>query len=368
MATEITDWNYIILPSINSKIEAEIILQIDASLPDDQKLPILYQAGAAAQHKLIKQNALVWAYNRFADENARKLFVNGVAGILDLGLVRKAGDVSDGDWRATNVTESFTADIIKNIASLVTVNEMKKGLTIAVATKVNYWLINHHIGQGTVAGYVKKVMDIFFDGMQVSDQMITAVHSLGHFTSTLGVLSAVGMKNIRNSVAITHVEGALVSLADIKLRFESLPAGTGRLKIAYESAKRLMRSFYAQYCPGVDDFKNLPKIRKNILENPARYHIEASYLTGAARADYQDIDNEKYLGRLGTFILTLHKNSTLAKSPYMSQSRVQNYLDYDANFKQLLIRLQQRHAAAQIEAVAVAPEEILKRLRDKFRA
>ncbi|XP_011701117.1 PREDICTED: uncharacterized protein LOC105457888 isoform X2 [Wasmannia auropunctata] len=345
MATEITDWNYIILPSINSKIEAEIILQIDASLPDDQKLPILYQAGAAAQHKLIKQNALVWAYNRFADENARKLFVNGVAGILDLGLVRKAGDVSDGDWRATNVTESFTADIIKNIASLVTVNEMKKGLTIAVATKVNYWLINHHIGQGTVAGYVKKVMDIFFDGMQVSDQMITAVHSLGHFTSTLGVLSAVGMKNIRNSVAITHVEGALVSLADIKLRFESLPAGTG-----------------------VDDFKNLPKIRKNILENPARYHIEASYLTGAARADYQDIDNEKYLGRLGTFILTLHKNSTLAKSPYMSQSRVQNYLDYDANFKQLLIRLQQRHAAAQIEAVAVAPEEILKRLRDKFRA
>jgi len=38
---------------------------------------------------MIKQNALFCAFNKFSDSNAQKLFLNGIAAILDLDLVRQ---------------------------------------------------------------------------------------------------------------------------------------------------------------------------------------------------------------------------------------------------------------------------------------
>lgn len=82
MATRVT----INLPSINGEIEAGITIGVDASLPADKRLSILVQANRAATIEAIKQNALTWAYDKFNDPTARKLFLNGIAGIIDLGL------------------------------------------------------------------------------------------------------------------------------------------------------------------------------------------------------------------------------------------------------------------------------------------
>lgn len=43
----------------------------------------------------------------------------------------------------------------------------------AIVTKANYWLMNHHTGQGTIAGYIKKVLDVFYPN-QTTDQLISA--------------------------------------------------------------------------------------------------------------------------------------------------------------------------------------------------
>lgn len=99
----------------------------------------------------------------------------------------------------------------------------------------------------------------------------------------------------------------------------------------------------------------------------------ASYLTGAPRADYSDTDSSNYLGRLGTFIITLYKNSTLAKSPHLTPSRVESYDDYDADFKSILVRLQQSQASARValaeeqaKLLNTTPEEVLSKLRAAF--
>lgn len=84
--------------------------------------------------------------------------------------------------------------------------------------------MNHHTGQDVVAGYVKKVLDVFYKD-QVSKAMMSAAHSLEHFTNTLKVLRIAGVQGLL-CVPITIAESALILFQDAKLRFQSMPAGT----------------------------------------------------------------------------------------------------------------------------------------------
>lgn len=172
----------------------------------------------------------------------------------------------DGDWYRSQQAIEPTTEIGNLIKDAINTDDMIRGITVAIATKANYWSMNHHTGQGAVAGYVKKVLDIFYTG-NVSDQVVSAAHSLGHFTSTLHILSKVGLRNIRESRSFIISNGARVKFSDdAKLRFSAMPAGTHRLAIAYESAKRLVRSVYAMYCPGIHEFANIPEMRRKVIE------------------------------------------------------------------------------------------------------
>ncbi|KAM0726700.1 hypothetical protein ACS0PU_007884 [Formica fusca] len=361
------------IPSINGAIEAGITIGVDSSLPEDKKLPILMQGVAPAALAVVKQHAALWAYVQFTDATARRLFVNGVLGVIDTGLIYAVQDLPDGDWVKANVAQQATAVQKQAIEGIVVRDDMLKAVTVAVATKANFWLMNHHTGQGQVAGYVKKVLDVFYPNA-VNDQVVSAAYNLGHFTSTLRVLGLAEIAGLKVSVPFVRAEGASITLsADSKLRFTSMPAGTHRLAIAYEAAKRLVRSVYGVYCPAVEDFAAIPELRARIIEASARYHIGASYLTGEARADYQDTDMNNYLGRLGTFISTLYRQSTLAKSPHLVIARVESYDDYDADFKALLGRIQVAQAAArgrmveaQIEEFAGAAADVMGRLRNAY--
>ena len=78
-----------------------------------------------------------------------------------------------------------------------------------------------------------------------------------------------------------------------------------------------------------------------IKASPASYHIGAKYLTGNARADYNDAKHDLVLGRLGTFARVNYKSSTLVKSPHLSEMKVQSYPDFDPVFKEQLNHLKQ---------------------------
>ncbi|KMQ88295.1 peptide abc transporter atp-binding protein [Lasius niger] len=193
-----------------------------------------------------------------------------------------------------------------------------------------------------------KVLEVFYNG-RPSDAVVIAAQSLGHFTSTLHVLSLAGIGGLRAVDAVVQAAGSSVSLtAEAKIQFGSMSADTHRLAIVYEAAKRLVRS----------------------ISVPQKYHMGASYLTGEPRADYSDTNMNAYLGRLGTFIITLYRNSTLAKSPHMTASRIKSY-NYDADFRHMLGRMQAAQAAARAkvmeeQAVVAAPEEAMCQLRTAF--
>lgn len=174
------------LPSINGEIEAGITIGVDASLPDDKKLPILKIARDVAGLNLVKQHAAMWAYRQFTDMTARQLFVNGVLGLIDTGCICHINDVADGDWFYQMTTTAPTNEDKAAIEAIVNVEAINKAITVAIATKANFWLMNHHTGQGQVAGYVKKVLEVFYPNA-VTDQVVSAAHNLGHFCSTLKI-------------------------------------------------------------------------------------------------------------------------------------------------------------------------------------
>nr|AXA52553.1 putative capsid [Linepithema humile qinvirus-like virus 1] len=367
------------LPSINGEIEAGITVGVDATLPDDQKLPIFYMKNEPATLEQIKQNAVCWAFTQFTDVVASEIISNGVAAMMDLGLVTYTGKipsiVADGDWFHTSHSVELTEDLSKSIPKVVTKEAMMKSVTMAVATKANFWLMNHHTGQGAVAGYVKKVLDVFYPG-HVNDQVVSAAHNLGHFTSTLEVLKMAGMAGLSPVKPIMKADNSVLTLSqDAKLSFMSMPAGTHSLAIGYESAKSLVSSVYAPFCPNVTEFSLLPDQKKEVMTAPSSFHMGASYLTGVSSGDYDDNFMTHYLGSLGTFINVLYKNSTLAKSPHMTPAKVESYDDYDAEWKALLVSMQQVQAAASgkvaeehMEALQVLSGEALDELSKSFKA
>lgn len=363
------------LPSITGKIEAGITVGVNASLPDEKKLPILIQAGKPAIATMIKNNAIIWGLSQFHEVAARELFLNGIAAAIDLGLIcTHAGTVvPDGDWEISSIVLPMQEEMAA-VVRLITHEKMKVATTVIVATKANYWTMNHHTGQGAVQGHVKKVLDIFYKD-RVTDSLVSAAHNLGKFVSTLKVLSIAGIESIRGVTPIVESSGAGLTLSsDDKLKyFGSMPAGTHRLAIAYEAGRRLLRNVHAPLCPDIQDFIAIPPKRMAVLAARASYHISASYLTGEARADYSDTENERYLGRLGTFITTEYKHSILAKSPHLAISKVEGYDDYDANFKTTLIKVQlsQRTAKGRtieeiIEPFRAHSEEQLQAVRQAF--
>ena len=78
------------------------------------------------------------------------------------------------------------------------IENIRKNITIVVATKAGSWLMNHHTGQGAMHGYPRKVADITWSNQEMTAANKTLImHTLGHWAFTLYVLS------------LTEVEGIL---------------------------------------------------------------------------------------------------------------------------------------------------------------
>lgn len=72
--------------------------------------------------------------------------------------------------------------------------------------------MNHHTGQGQVAGYVKKVLEVFYP-IAVTDQVVSAAHNLGHFCSTLYTLDLAGIEGVRAYESVSEAEGAKIVIS-----------------------------------------------------------------------------------------------------------------------------------------------------------
>lgn len=313
----------IIIPDINGSIEAGLAVGTDPSLSDDKKIPIV----EAATTQTASRVAAKWAYFTFRDspDAIRRAYVSAAVICVQAGLCRRIGAIPDGDWRTFNSeaaigiqgAESMTAADSNRISSMITKDDMQKALTLIIATKATWWLTNHHTGQGEPIGFTKKVLTAQY-GAHLSAEIVTMAHTIGHWTSTINILTIAEVQSLRRvSDAVPTPNVTVVLTSDSKMRFTSLPAGTHRLVVAYEAAKRLVKSPAIRMCPSAQDFASLPDTRNRLIAEPSRYHIGAQYLTGVARSDYSDMFYESYLGRLGTYVRRMFAKSTLAASPQL---------------------------------------------------
>jgi hypothetical protein len=131
---------------------------------DADKLPIF---GRTAEE--IYNNAIAWAWTKdFRNEVTNTLFLNGIAVVTGSGLIQvKEGDgTPDGDWYEVNSGLELPDEAVPKVEELLTKDNLSTAVTIICATKVNYWLMNHHVGQtgerNVAAGYVQKVLTLKF--------------------------------------------------------------------------------------------------------------------------------------------------------------------------------------------------------------
>ena len=121
---------------------------------------------------------------------------------------------------------------------------------------------------------------------------------LGHYASTRFILSQAGITNILETESGVGVDAYVIQFADdAKLRFNAPPAGTHRMAVCHEAARRLSKYAFSHFCPFITDFTVLPKWNDQIMSNPAIYHVGALYLTGK---------------RDNTFLITVLKTSWVA--------------------------------------------------------
>ncbi len=119
-----------------------------------------------------------WACNKFGgNSDVRTLMVNAIVVLVDCGLVPE----QDSDYTLiNNPTEVMQSDANDEaIKALVTPVKQRQAATIMVATKANYWLINHHVGQGAFAGFAKKVYSVLLKLIDETHAR-AAFHTMGH--------------------------------------------------------------------------------------------------------------------------------------------------------------------------------------------
>jgi hypothetical protein len=238
-STSATRSRHIHLPKFDGYLEAGIAAEVDSTLPDADKLPVY---GKTAED--IYNNALAWAWGKdFRNDVTNTLFLSGIAVITGCGLLRSKHEdgTPDGDWYEANNALEISDDAVSRIEDLLTKENVSTAITVICATKVNYWLMNHHVGQtgerNVAAGYVQKVLTLKF-GALLPQGIVQATHMLGHYTSTRYVLEVAGIPNILPAFPrATNVIYELKFSDDARLRFNAPPAGTHRMAVCFEAAR-----------------------------------------------------------------------------------------------------------------------------------
>lgn len=102
--------------------------------------------------------------------------------MVGCGMLRVRNGVPDGDWYEANTVHVIPEETKQSLIDKITGDSLTTANTIICATKVNYWLMNHRVGQtgdrNVAAGYVQKVLVLKF-GTPLPSNMVHAVHMLG---------------------------------------------------------------------------------------------------------------------------------------------------------------------------------------------
>lgn len=248
-----SDWTNA-LPSVDGPIEAGIAVAIDQVLANGDKLPVRIVEGES--FLVSKAVALRWAHQKAVEQfkgnsEAISISCNSVHALYNTCAL----SADDSDVLTGAVGQVFLRDTSKDdiITPYVTLQETQKALSVIVATKISYWLTNHHTGQGRLEGYVKKAIDLLLPDSR-QQELKQLAYMADQWASTKIILNAAGIKHIKHVELLITGKCKLVFSDDAKLRLNSLPAGTHRLNCAYTAAKKLSNSLIQLFTPDITQF------------------------------------------------------------------------------------------------------------------
>ena len=153
---------------------------------------------------------------------------------------------------------------------MFTQDNMRKVLTAVAATKAGLWQMNHHTGQGRMAGYPKKVAGLIWQqGEDALPEELRAsvVHTLGRWASTRHLLAKAGIAGIIATQKANDNWPDILSLSDdARLRFQSAPARTASLEVAFASLHKLLAHPLAPVCPSVANMIAMADARQAMMQ------------------------------------------------------------------------------------------------------
>ena len=145
------------------------------ALADCNKLPV----DTSKQREKVKSAAFRWTFQKYnAHEKVQKIVLNAIMVLFDCRVLVP----DDSDILTGLVDNEYLTDDSNNkeIKEKITTTDQRQAATIMVATKADYWLPNHHVGQVTLSGCAKKAHSVMLSELDATAAR-NLFHTLGHW-------------------------------------------------------------------------------------------------------------------------------------------------------------------------------------------
>ena len=206
-------------------------------------------------------------------------------------------------------------------------------LTIIIASKLNWFTTNHHVGQGYATKYICKVINNTYKWCAnaeagISEAAKNAAWKVGHWASTHLCLRILEMRT--GVWVIVHPAasplGAVFLSADYKVRCESAPAGLAKVALVHANLTLFRNNTMWMLAPKFQNILDcflaykeyLQEVvtcrEKRMVDPRCKDHEGGRYLTN--RVDKTGVlSMVAPLGVVGSFLFWKQPSNTLAASP-----------------------------------------------------
>lgn len=217
-------------------------------------------------------------------------------------------------------------DKVKKLYEGIKAEHGQSGVTVLTATKVNFWLTNHHVGSGRFSGYMKKLMMLKYSENVANDPLVfNAVWALGHWGSSAGILGALGVEGTGTIVGFKKYPSPA---DDVKMRIESYPAGTARVGVCQAIIKRINTSVFRDVLGAPPGLTSLVTAINQINQHKVKFHPGAYHLTGINERETYVLD-EDLVSYCAAYIHAVMGRSTLAAAAvFPSKESVKDHIVY----------------------------------------
>lgn len=262
--------------------------------------------------------------------------------------------VAAATWCIKNAVVDVANSSVRNSTAGVTIGDTEiaalpmdavpidKVVTLLMATKITYVMLNHHVGQqrDRVDGYAGKVLKSW--GWDEFPGIKDAVWMIGHWLDTKIALNELGYPDISGAAAPRL---NLTLEPDARLRITGGVAGAGKFLVYRALLERAKMSAYALLFNVEVDLGAVDKMYAAIRANPLKYHVGSQFLTGERQLE-SDIFTEHDKLALSAYIRVAAPESTLAHSPNVVAEADVAGLEEFTNMRQLKILLTKTESLA----------------------